>query len=889
MLCGIAEWVMHIKRKDELSTDIRQRLFDQILPLVSKPGRYIGNEINIVRKNLNEVDTRIALVFPDVYEVGMSYLGFPILYNILNHLPGVYAERVFAPWVDMEAQMRAQGIPLFSLETFSPIREFDIIGFTLQYEMHYTSIINLIDLAGLPVEAGERNGFPLIIGGGPCAFNPEPVAEFFDALLIGDGEDASVEIVQKIREARQSHANRLQTLKLLSQVPGIYVPEFYRAGYGPSGNFTGLQATVAEAPRRIKARMVESLKADYYPQKPLVPMIETAHDRVSMEITRGCSRGCRFCNAGIIYRPVRERSVADLLAQAEQSINATGYDEVSLVSLSTSDYSQLGSLLAHLQERLNYKMVNISFPSLRPEKLTPEVTYYAKGIRKSGLTLAPEAGTQRLRDVINKSTKSEDLLRAVDLAFREGWNLVKLYFMIGQPSETDEDLEGLAELIMQVAEVARIHRGRRINVSISPFVPKAHTPFQWVSQDSLEETERKIKFLRTRITDKNVKLSWRDGTIALIEGVLARGDRRMAKVIKRAWQSGAHFDGWGEFFNFQRWRQALAESDLDLDKFLNSYDVESSLPWDHINKGVSKKFLRDEYQRSLGEEVIPDCRDGECNQCGLMGQLVCREILQGEKKSKGGNEKQISETRTDEKFDVSLQKVDETPQPARETKVVRVKYRRGQEVKFLSHLDIVRVFERAMRRAGVPVAYTEGFNPHPKIAYGPSLATGFTSAAEYFDMHYYPITDLDLANALNPHLPRGLEILEVMPLFGKSKSLAVLINRADYQVILKGAWNREKVRAKIEELLYSKSIVVERTIAGRKPRPLEIRRFLKHLLASQQGVTLQLNMENGQTVRVDEVLRLLFPEDGSLVKTADVVRTGLWIQYGDLVASPMEF
>jgi len=868
----------NLKIENRQHQDLRKFLFDRVLPFVRKPGRYTGNEINIIRKDLGEVDVRVALVFPDVYEVGMSYMGFPILYHILNSQKGVYAERAFAPWIDMEGEMRKKGIPLFSLETFSPLSDFDIIGFTLQYEMHYTTVLNLLDLSGLPVEAKDRDGMPLIIGGGPCAFNPEPVADFFDAIMIGDGEEASVEIVETVRRCKYDQASKEETLEALAAIPWLYVPSFYRPRYSQQGAFLGLEPVHESAPRKIKARIVEALKPDYYSSRPLVPMISTTHDRVSLEIARGCSRGCRFCNAGMIYRPVRQRKVNELVDQALESVKNTGYDEVSLVSLSTSDYDELSDLLQSLRSALGEQMVNISFPSLRPEKFTYEVAQFAKGVRKSGLTLAPEAGSQRLRDVINKTTKSEDLLRAVDLAFREGWNLIKLYFMIGQPTETDEDLYAMIDLITQVVEVARLHGGKRIHVSVSPFIPKPITPFQWVKQDDLNETHRKLRLLCDGIRFRNVKMSWRQPELAAVEGILARGDRRLAPVIKSAWLKGAKFDGWSEHFNFERWQQALDEHQLSFDQLLAGFELDAPLPWDHIDKRVTKKFLRDEYRRAFGQIVTPDCRDGECNLCGLMGQKVCQEIIQSEKQA--STENSVPEHKNEVPHIIQKSSVPE------KVRTFRVKYAKGEAVRYLSHLDLMRVLERAMIRADLPLIYSEGFNPRPRIAYGPSLATGYTSEAEYFDLQLAWETAIDLQQALGPHLPAGLELLQTKSLFGKAQSLTSIINRAGYDIAITDDLRPGDLPARIERLLGQKEIIVSRKKKD-GVRSIDIRPFLVALNVTEGGFYLETTFANGKTLRVDEILKLLFPEEDIAVM-AKVHRKGLWVQYGSLLASPMD-
>lgn len=853
-----------------------------MLPFVSKPGRYIGNEINSVRKDLKDVDVRFALVFPDVYEIGMSYMGFSILYHILNQQERVYAERAFAPWPDMEARMRELKTPLFSLETFSPLSDFDVFGLTFQYELHYPTMLNLLDLAGIPLESRERQGFPLVIGGGPSAFNPEPVADFMDAIVLGDGEEVVLKIVQVIRQAKSEGWSRRDCLRALARVDGVYVPQFYDAHYDAGGNFLSLGVIDDAAPKKIRTQTVSELKPDYYPEKPLVPMIQTTHDRVSLEIARGCSRGCRFCNAGMIYRPVRQRSPQDLMAQAQKNIEATGYEEISLMSLSTSDYTRLGELMHALSAAFAKDNVNISFPSLRPESFTPQVARFARGVRKSGLTLAPEAGSQRLRDVINKATTAPELLRAVDLAFSEGWNTVKLYFMIGHPTETDQDLFGLVELVDQVRRIASRYHGR-INLSISPFIPKALTPFQWVAQDSREETRRKLNLFMEKMRWKNVKLSRRDPETSFVEGLLARGDRRVGRVIKRVWELGARLEGWSEFFEFERYAAALRENDLTFEQFLQEKDVEQPLPWQHIDKGVTKKFLQDEYRRALEQEQVPDCRFSTCNKCGLMGQQACRDLIAAQERGERG-EQPIEVTEKDAVVDTPVA----TPmdRAARTVCHVRIHYSRGEEVRFLSHLDLLRLIERVLQRARLPVVFTEGFNPHPKLTFGPPLTTGLTSDAEYLDLHFYGDETFDIGGLLAQHLPEGIKIVQVKYSAQRMAAPAAVINCADYKFQLDDEAVDCRLDERIQALLTSKELLVERK-KEKTSRILDVRPFIVDMEAVDGGLHVRTKTEAGKSVRIDELLSLLFPESETLAKTTRVHRLAMWVHDGERLLDPM--
>jgi radical SAM-linked protein len=562
------------------------------------------------------------------------------------------------------------------------------------------------------------------------------------------------------------------------------------------------------------------------------------------------------------------------VAQAVHNIASTGYDEVSLVSLSTSDYEELEALMAALRTALAKDMVNLSFPSLRPEKFTPQVAYYAKDVRKSGLTLAPEAGCQRLRDLINKTTTEEDLIAAVQLAFREGWKLIKLYFMIGHPTETEADLNEMIALIHKVAAIARIHKGAGLHVSISPFVPKAVTPFQWCRQDRSEEIRHKIGYIKERVRDKRIKLSWREADLAQVEGVLARGDRRVSRVMYRVWQAGARLEGWSEHFSSERWRQAMAAEGLSYEWFTDELALDAPLPWDHIDKGVTKKFLRDEYQKAIGHSVTPDCRDGDCQRCGLMGKQVCQAIVQPLKAKQNVLRNGVADS------DLP------TPELPDESKIrmARLKYRRDDAIRFLSHLDVIHLFERTLRRARVAMVYSSGFNPHPRMAFGPPLTTGYRSEAEYLDLHYYAGDDENLAERLAAALPDGLTLLDVKPLFSKHRNLTDVINRADYIVEMPASVEPDKLAA----LLQQTAIPVLRSKEGEPGKTVDIRPYMAEAEVQDRRLRLVTRIEQGKTVRVNEILTLLLDGHDELVKRCLVTRTGLYIQFGDLIVTPMD-
>ncbi len=595
---------------------------EKILQYVQKPARYAGGELNSIQKDLNKVSLRYAFCFPDLYEIGMSHLGMKILYSLVNDKENYWCERVFAPDTDMEEQMRKNNVPLFALESGDYIKDFDIIGFTLMYELSYTNVLNMLDLAGIPLKSSDRTDLtPIICCGGPCACNPEPITDFVDIVFLGDGEESTIELLDLLDECKKNGSTKHEFLLKAKDIKGVYVPSFYEDSYNENGTLKGLKSLYG-APSKVKKSVVADMNKCFYPKEFVVPFISIVHDRAVEEIFRGCIRGCRFCQAGFIYRPIREKSVETISNQAKALIESTGYDELSLCSLSTSDHSKVNEMLSSLIDWTEKDKINLSLPSLRVDNFSDELVDKLNRVRKSGLTFAPEAGTQRLRDVINKNVTEEEVIRTCSKAFDNGWTSVKLYFMMGLPTETMEDIEGIADLGMKVIHTfynnPNRQKGSGVQVSIScaSFIPKPFTPFQWEPEDSMESLKAKQEHLLESIPTKKIKVSYHQTPTSLLEGVLARGDRRLGKVMLDAWKLGCKFDSWDDKFNFDAWMKAFEMNGIDpffYTKRRRPFD--ELLPWDHLDYGVSRKFLENENKKAHENKTTPHCRI-KCAGCG---------------------------------------------------------------------------------------------------------------------------------------------------------------------------------------------------------------------------------------------------------------------------------
>ncbi len=878
-----------------MARDIQK--LEAILQNVERPGRYIGHEFNWVLKNPDAGLVRIALVFPDVYELGMSYEGFQILYHILNRLPFVWAERVFTPWPDFEAELRKWEIPLFSIESKTALRSFDILGFTLQYELHDTNILNTLDLGKVPVRREDRGeGDPLVVAGGPCAYNPEPLANFVDAFVLGDGEAVVTELAKAYREGKEKGQSRVDILKRWAAIQGIYVPGFYQDFYTEGGHFQVLKPVLPEIPRKIHARILPELREEAYPTAPLVPLVRTTHDRLSVEVMRGCTRGCRFCNAGYIYRPTRERPYENLVAYIEKVLDATGYEEVSLVSLSTSDYSELGELWFALRKILKERHVSLSLPSLRPETITPELLRSLKAEKKSGLTIAPEAGTDRLRRVINKFMRDEDILRAVETAFSEGWRMVKLYFMIGLPTETETDLLGIVDLARKILRIGRRFGSVGVRISISPFSPKPHTPFQWAAQDSMEMLSRKIHFLKKNLPGKHVEMSYRDPRVSFLEDVLSRGDRRLGRAIEQAWRNGAQFDAWSDHFNWQAWKDAFEQTGIQPEDYTRKRSLDEPLPWDHISRGILKKYLKEEYRRAVAGAITADCKYTLCNLCGLMKLPSCQEVVKRGTREKASTPEDILIERALHPIYHWKDKIPPEPEVPGEEIVsaqasprtwYRFQYRKEGWIRFLGHLDLQNVFHRAFRRLKLPLVFSEGFSPHPKISPGPPLPLGYESEAEYLDVQLFGNHFPDLAEKVNGVLPDGVTVVKVKEMGEKIKPISAVAEGATYRVFFSNS--PEAPEENLTRFLSLSEVWVERFRKGRK-KQINVRPFVERLkwYSVEKRLDVEIRFQNGRGVRIPEILTAVWGKEPTSPGAFRVRRVSLWLEREGKRLTPME-
>lgn len=701
-----------------------------IPPSVQKPSRYSGSEVRRPLLPWESAEIRVLLAFPDVYEIGMSHLGILLLYEILNARPGTRCERVFAPWRDMEEHLRFGGIPLSSLESERPAREFDLLGFSLSYELTYTNVLAMLELSGIPLHARERtDGDPLVVAGGVCTLNPAPAAPFFDALLVGDGEEAALEILSCVQAWKERKGPRKELLERLSRIQGVYVP--------------GIST-------RVSRRVLADLARSPLLPAPILPAMRVVHDRLSVEISRGCTRGCRFCQAGYVYRPVRERDPVLLLRYLQEITPRTGYDEVGLLSLSAADYSCIDRLVTESMETLSPERISVSLPSLRLDALSENTVQQIRKVRKSGFTLAPEAGTERLRRSVNKEIRDEELLRSAEWIFANGWRTLKLYFMVGLPGETAEDVAAIGRLAKRVAGVARRHGKRNtVTASLTAFVPKPHTPFQWERQIGKEEIEERLAIVRKEVhRDRNVEVKFHSPAVSELEGAFSRGDARLSGVLLRAFRLGARFDAWTESFRPDAWRQAFAEAGIDPREYLAERDPSRPLPWGFVDAGIEREFLLAERGKARSGETTPDCRADGCSACG-----ACPPGL--------ANITYSSMAAETARTAPERSSVSGFAKPAAAGRhLLRIQYAKEGPARFLSGLEIQSLWGRVLRRAGFPVAYSEGFNPAPRLSFSPALPVGTESLAEFVEAEFtLPVVASELERKLPGILPEGIGVV----------------------------------------------------------------------------------------------------------------------------------
>jgi radical SAM family uncharacterized protein/radical SAM-linked protein len=837
--------------------------FGKILAHVKKPSRYMGNEFNVFQKNWGAADLRIALIFPDLYEIGMSHHGLQILYSVINSQDGLLADRAYCPDKDLEEILRNRGISLFAVESRRPLADFDMIGITLPYELCYTNILTILDLSSIPLLASERDeSHPFVIGGGSGSFNPEPVADFFDAILLGDGEEAILEIGAVLKTAKQSKWTRLLTLEKLTEVAGVYVPEFFKPSYGKGGELLAVNS-LKKGYEKVLRRILPDLETSHTPEKPLVPLVRIIHDRLGIEVARGCSRGCRFCQAGIIYRPVRERTVDRVVELADKGMAAGGFDELALLSLSTGDYSCLSPALKRLMDTFVKEYVSVSMPSMRVGTLTPDIMNQIKRVRKTGFTLAPEAGTDRLRKVINKGITEDDLLETCKDACTMGWKLLKFYFMFGLPTETLEDVGAIADLVRRAARTSA-DRQLRINVSVATFVPKPHTPFQWEPQISIDEGFTKIDLLKKSLPRGNYKLKWHDPRLSFLEGVMSRGDRKLSGIIEEAWQRGARLDAWTEHYDLNVWRDAAEARNIDLSQYLRRRTFTETLPWQHLDTGVDDEFLRAELAKSMTGDYTPDCRVHSCQKCGVCDFKKISPVVQCKQKNfdKAADQEGNSQHNVDAPTEITVSR---SPDVNNRTEQIiphhwyRLFYSKQGDIRFLSHLELIQVFFQAFRRAEIKMQYTQGFNPVPKASFSPALPVGTESLAEYLDIDLIESIkdEAGFLDNINAQLPAGINIKSVTDVPDKKKNAAVK-NRTCYQIILDRGFSEED-REKIKSFMDCGSFTLTKLRKGKK-RILDIRKQVESINISKNSTLeiILLSEEGRAAGKPVEILKAVF-------------------------------